>query len=68
MYIVLYVYIAYCTYIPDVLFIWCNALYKLIGGIAIVVAKITAAQNEDTLSYHRVLGLYFLVLIFVRSI
>ena len=29
--------------------------------IAIVLTKLTAAQNEPALSYHRVRGLYFLV-------
>ena len=32
------------------------------------LTKTTAAQNEDALSYHRVRGLYFLAVVFVRSI
>ena len=32
------------------------------------LTKITAAQNEVTLSYHRVRGLYFLAVIFTATI
>ena len=34
----------------------------------ILLTKTTAAQNEDTFSYHKVRGLYFLAVVFVRSI
>ena len=33
-----------------------------------LLTKITAAQNEDALSYYRMRGLYFLAVVFVRSI
>ena len=36
--------------------------------IYIHVTNTTAAQNEVALSYHRVRVLYFLVIVFVRSI
>ena len=36
--------------------------------IYILLTKATAAQTEDVLSYYRVRGLYFLAVIFVRSI
>ena len=36
--------------------------------ITILPTKTTAAQSEDALSYHRVRGLYFLAVVFVRSI
>ena len=32
------------------------------------MTKITAAQNEVTLSYHKVRGLYFLAVIFAATI
>ena len=35
---------------------------------AILAAKITAAQNEVVLSYHRVCGLYFVAVIFAATI
>ena len=35
---------------------------------AILLTKTTAAQNVATLSYHRLRGLYFLAVVFVRSI
>ena len=31
------------------------------------LTKTTAAQNEDALCYHRVRGLYFMAVVFVRS-
>ena len=34
----------------------------------ILLTKTTVAQNEDALSYHKVRGLYFLAVVFVRSI
>ena len=34
----------------------------------IVLTKTTATQNEVALSYHRVRGLYFMAVVFVRSI
>ena len=34
----------------------------------ILFTKTTAAQKEDALSYHRVRGLYFVAVVFVRSI
>ena len=34
----------------------------------ILLTKITAARNEIALSYHNVRGLYFLAVVFVRSI
>ena len=34
----------------------------------ILLKKRTAAQNEVALSYHKVRGLYFLAVVFVRSI
>ena len=34
----------------------------------IVLTKTTAAQNEVALSYRRVRGLYFLAVVFMRSI
>ena len=34
----------------------------------ILLTKTTAAQNEVALSYHKVRGLYFLVVVSVRSI
>ena len=34
----------------------------------ILLTKTTAAQNEDALSNYRVRGLYFLAVVFVRSI
>ena len=37
-------------------------------GEIILLTKTTAAQNEDALSYHKVRGLYFLAVVFVRSI
>ena len=36
--------------------------------INILLTKTTAAQNEVALSYHRVLGLYFLAVVFVANI
>ena len=34
----------------------------------ILLTKTTAAKNEDALSYYKVRGLYFLAVVFVRSI
>ena len=34
----------------------------------ILLTKITAEQNEVTLSYHNVRGLYFLAVVFVATI
>ena len=51
-------YIVYCMlYIVYYTYIYCTLL-----------AKITAAQNEDALSYHRVRGLYFLAVVFAATI
>ena len=36
--------------------------------IPIYLTKTTAAQNEVALSYHSVRGIYFLAVVFVRSI
>ena len=36
--------------------------------VTILLTKRTAAQNEDTLSYHRVRGLYFQAVVFVATI
>ena len=36
--------------------------------LTILLTKTTAAQNEVALSYHTVRGLYFLAVVFVRSI
>ena len=36
--------------------------------VSILLAKTTAAQNDVALSYHKVRGLYFLAVVFVRSI
>ena len=33
-----------------------------------LLTKTTTAQNEGALSYHRVLGLHFLVVVFVATI
>ena len=35
--------------------------------MTLLLTKTTAAQNEVALSYHRVRGLYFLGVVFVRS-
>ena len=40
----------------------CKSVYT------IVHTKTTAAKNEVALSYHRVRGLYFLAVVFVRSL
>ena len=40
-----------------------NLLFK-----TILLTKTTTTQNEDALNYYRVRGLYFLAVIFVRSI
>ena len=37
-------------------------------GLYILLKKTTAAKNEVTLSYYKVRGLYFLAVVFVRSI
>ena len=34
----------------------------------ILLTKTTAAQNEVALSYHKVRGVYFLAVVFVRTI
>ena len=39
-----------------------------IVSITICLTKTTAAQNEDALNYHKVCGLYFMAVVFVRSI
>ena len=36
--------------------------------LTILLTKTIAAQNEVALSYHKVRGLYFLAVVFVRSI
>ena len=43
-------------------------LFNLSWYDIILLTKTTAAQNEDALSYYRVCGLYFLAVVFVRSI
>ena len=40
----------------------------LVKPIPTLLTKTTAAQNDVTLSYHRVRGLYFLAVVFARSI
>ena len=46
-----------------------NMEYTLLYfNATILLTKTTAAQNEDALSYYRVRGLYFLAVVFVRSI
>ena len=37
-------------------------------AFTILLTKITAAQNEVVLSYHRVRGLYFLAIIFAVTL
>ena len=39
-----------------------------IGVNTILLAKTTAAQNEVAHSYHKVRGLYFQAVVFVRSV
>ena len=34
----------------------------------IILTKTTTVQNDDSLTYHRMRGLYFLAIVFVRSI
>ena len=34
----------------------------------IILAKMTAARNEDALNYHKLRGLYFMAVIFVATI
>ena len=46
----------------------CNMNYNLILIAIIHLTKTTAAQNEVALSYRSVRGLYFLAVVFVRSI
>ena len=41
---------------------------KLHQIVAIFLKKIAAAQNEVALSYHRILGLYFLAVVFTATI
>ena len=48
------------------LYIQCIGLLEITIDI-IVVSKTTAAQNGVALSYHKVRGLYFLAVGFVRS-
>ena len=36
--------------------------------VAILLTRMTAAQNEVSLSYHRFRGLYFLAVIFVPTV
>ena len=38
------------------------------AGTTILLTKTTAAQNEVALSYHSVRGLYFLAVVFVRTV
>ena len=38
------------------------------AGPNIRLTKTTDAQNEDALSYHKVRGLYFMAVVFVRGI
>ena len=38
------------------------------GYVIILLIKLTAAQNEVALSYHRVRGLYFLSVIFAGTV
>ena len=42
-------------------------LVKYLGLNAILLTKTTAAQNEVSLSYHRVRRLYFLAVVFVAT-
>ena len=44
----------------------CNVLY--ITDFTTLFTKITAAENEATLTYHKVRGLYFLAVIFAATI
>ena len=44
-----------------------NGLYKYTSE-CILLTKTTAAQNEGALSYHKVRGLHFLAVVFVRRI
>ena len=37
-------------------------------SVTMLLTKTTAAQNEDALSYYKVRGLYFLAVVFVRTI
>ena len=43
-------------------------LYILSARNIILLTKVTDTQNEVTLSYHRVRGLYFLAVVFVATI
>ena len=48
-----------------------HSLHKISGyppRLYYILAKTTATQNEDALSYYKTRGLYFLVVGFVRSI
>ena len=40
----------------------------LLLNLILLLTKITVAQNEVALSYHRVRGLYFLVVVFAATI
>ena len=42
--------------------------HKFGDDTTVRLTKTTAAQNEDTLSYYKVRGLYFLAVVFMRSI
>ena len=46
----------------------CKHANALISVVAMLITKITAAQSEVTLSYHRVRGLYILAVVFVATI
>ena len=42
--------------------------YTIEREVGILLTKTTATQNEVALSYHKMRGLYFLAVVFVRSI
>ena len=46
----------------------CAASCAVVQQLTILLTKTTAVQNDVALSYHRVRGLYFLAVVFVRSI
>ena len=43
-------------------------IYIKLQPSTLLLTKITATQNEVVLSYHKVRGLYFLAVVFMRSI
>ena len=42
-------------------------LIVLVLNSTILLTKISVAQNEDALSYHKVCGLYFLAVVYLFS-